>query len=72
MFSYIQRDTLEEYVSVAVQGGEKLIPEGLEKPGYVYTVGYGEFDMIGVYKLENQVVSGAGKFEKSGVGSNVE
>ncbi|MFB9859613.1 protease Lon-related BREX system protein BrxL [Salinicoccus siamensis] len=71
MFSYIQKDTLEEeYVSVPEQGGGKLIPEGLGKPGHVYTVGYGESDMIGVFKLENQVVSGSGKFEKSGVGSN--
>ncbi|OZT77513.1 protease Lon-related BREX system protein BrxL [Salinicoccus roseus] len=70
MFSYIQKDTLEEeYVSVPEQGGGKLIPEGLGKPGHVYTVGYGESDMIGVFKLENQVVSGSGKFEKSGVGS---
>ena len=71
MFSYIQKDSLEEeYVSVPEQGGGKLIPEGIGKPGHVYTVGYGESDMIGVFKLENQVVSGAGKFEKSGVGSN--
>ncbi|MEZ2458891.1 protease Lon-related BREX system protein BrxL [Salinicoccus roseus] len=71
MFSYTQKDTLEEeYVSVPEQGGGKLIPEGLGKPGHVYTVGYGESDMIGVFKLENQVVSGSGKFEKSGVGSN--
>src|SRR5699024_8243857 len=71
MFSYIQKDSLEEeYVSVPEQGGGKLIPEGIGKPGHVYTVGYGESDMIGVFKLENQVVSGSGKFEKSGVGTN--
>ncbi|MEH7094070.1 protease Lon-related BREX system protein BrxL [Neobacillus vireti] len=71
MFSYIDRETLqEEYVSVPEQGGGKLIPEGMGKPGHVYTVGVGESGMIGVFKLENQVVSGSGKFEKSGVGSN--
>ena len=70
-FSYIDRETLnEEYVSVPEQGGGKLIPEGMGKPGHVYTVGHGDSGMIGVYKLENQVVSGTGKFEKSGVGSH--
>lgn len=70
-FSYIDKESLsEEYVSVPEQGGGKLIPEGLGKPGHVYTVGHGDSGMIGVYKLENQVVSGTGKFEKSGVGTH--
>ncbi|WP_116279374.1 protease Lon-related BREX system protein BrxL [Virgibacillus dokdonensis] len=71
MFSYIDKESLEEeHVSVPEQGGGKLIPEGMGKPGHVYTIGYGESGMIGVFKLENQVVSGSGKFEKSGVGTN--
>lgn len=71
MFSYIYKDSLEEeYVSVPEQGGGKLIPEGMGKPGHVYVVGHGPSGMIGVYKLENQVVSGTGKFDKSGVGSH--
>lgn len=70
MFSYIDKESLEEeYVSVPEQGGGKLIPEGMGKPGHVYVVGHGNSGMIGVYKLENQVVSGTGKFDKSGVGS---
>jgi ATP-dependent Lon protease len=70
-FSYIDKESLsEEYVSVPEQGGSKLIPEGMGKQGHVYTVGHGDSGMIGVYKLENQVVSGTGKFEKSGVGSH--
>ncbi|WP_144533679.1 protease Lon-related BREX system protein BrxL [Bacillus pumilus] len=70
MFSYIDKESLEEeYVSVPEQGGGKLIPEGMDKPGHVYVVGHGNSGMIGVYKLENQVVSGTGKFDKSGVGS---
>ncbi len=70
MFSYIDKETLEEhYVSVPEQGGGKLIPEGITKPGHVYVAGHGNSGMIGIYKLENEVVSGAGKFEKSGVGS---
>lgn len=73
MFSYIDRETLEEhYVSVPEQGGGKLIPEGMGKPGHVYVAGHGHSGMIGIYKLENQVVSGTGKFDKSGVGSNRE
>lgn len=72
-FSYIDRETLdEEYVSVPEQGGGKLIPEGLGKAGHIYTVGHAGSGMIGVYKIENQVVSGSGKFEKSGVGSDRE
>lgn len=70
-FSYIDKETLnEEFVSVPEQGGGKLIPEGVGKPGHVYVVGHGDSGMIGVFKLENQVVSGTGKFEKSGAGSN--
>ena len=70
-FSYIDKETMnEEFISVPEQGGGKLIPEGLGKPGHVYTVGHGESGMIGIYKIENQVVSGSGKFEKSGVGTN--
>ena len=46
------------------QGGGKLIPEGIGKPGHVYTVAHGSSRMIGVYKIETEVVSGSGKFEK--------
>ncbi|MCK9313502.1 MAG: protease Lon-related BREX system protein BrxL, partial [Methanocorpusculum sp.] len=47
-FSYIDRETLEEkFVSVPEQGGGKLIPEGLGKPGHVYLVGKGNSGMIG-------------------------
>ncbi|KOF09263.1 ATP-dependent Lon protease [Planococcus glaciei] len=73
MFSYIDKETLEEeYTSVPEQGGGKLIPEGMGKPGHVYVAGHGNSGMMGVYKLENQVVSGTGKFDKSGVSSSRE
>lgn len=73
MFSYIDKETLaEEYVSVPEHGGGKLIPEGMGKPGHVYVVGHSNTGLIGVYKLENQVVSGTGKFDKSGVSSSRE
>lgn len=42
------------------------------RPGHVYVVGQAVTGMIGVYKLENQVVSGTGKFDKAGIGSNRE
>lgn len=72
-FSYIDNETLnEEFVSVPEQGGGKIIPEGLGKPGHIYTVGRGKSGMIGVYKIETQVVSGSGKFEKTGLGSDRE
>ncbi|MCS5503505.1 protease Lon-related BREX system protein BrxL [Lysinibacillus sp. A4] len=71
MFSYLDKETMqEEHVAVPEQGGGKLIPEGMLRPGHVYVVGQALTGMIGVYKLENQVVSGTGKFDKSGVGSN--
>jgi len=69
-FSYIDKETFdEEFISVPEQGGGKLIPEGINKPGHVYTVAQGDSVMIGVYKIETEVVSGSGKFEKSGLGS---
>jgi len=72
-FSYIDNETLnEEFVSVPEQGGSKLIPEGMGKPGHVYTVAHSDSGMIGVYKIETEVVSGSGKFERTGLGSNRE
>jgi ATP-dependent Lon protease len=72
-FSHIDKETFdEEFVSVPEQGGGKLIPEGMGKPGHIYLVGRGETGMIGVYKIETEVVTGSGKFERSGLGSNRE
>ncbi len=72
-FSYIDKETFnEEFVSVPEQGGGKLIPDGMGKPGHVYTVGHGETGMIGVFKIETEVVPGTGKFDRSGLGSNRE
>ncbi len=70
-FSYIDNESFEEhYVSVPEQGGGKLIPEGLGNPGQVYTVGQGKSGMIGVYRLESQMLPGNGKFERTGIGSD--
>ena len=72
-FSYIDSETfIEEYVAVPEQGGGKLIPEGMGKPGHIYTVSRGKTGMIGVYKLEIQMTSGNGKFERTGIGSDRE
>lgn len=72
-FSYIDHETFnEEYVSVPEQGGGKLIPEGMGKPGHIYTVSHGKSGMIGVYKLEMQMTAGNGKFERTGLGSDRE
>ena len=70
-FSYIDNDDFtEHFVTVPESGGNKLIPEGQGKPGQVYAVLGTASGKIGVYKIELQVVSGSGKYEKSGLGSN--
>lgn len=72
-FSYIDNDTFEEhYVSVPEQGGGKLIPEGMCNPGQVYTVAPGKSGMLGVFRLESQMLPGSGKFERTGLGSDRE
>jgi ATP-dependent Lon protease len=70
-FSYIDKETFEEhYVSVHEQSGGKIIPEGMSNPGNVYTVSRGKSGMVGVYRLETQVLPGNGKLEKTGLGSD--
>lgn len=72
-FSYIDTDTFEErYVSVPEQGGSNLIPEGLCNPGQVYTVSRGKSGMLGVFRLESQMLPGNGKFDRTGLGSDRE
>lgn len=70
-FSYIDNETFDEhYVSVPEQGGGKLIPEGICNPGQVYTVSQGKSGMIGVFRLESQMLPGNGKFERTGIGTD--
>ena len=70
-FSYIDNESFEEhYVSVPEQGGGKLILEGMCNPGQVYTVSRGKSGMIGVFRLESQMLPGNGKFERTGIGSD--
>lgn len=70
-FSYIDIDDMSEhYVSVPEQGAGKLIPEGMCNPGQVYTVSQGKSGMIGVFRLESQMLPGNGKFERTGIGTD--
>lgn len=70
-FSYIDNETFEEhYVSVPEQGGGKLIPEGMCNPGQVYTVSNGKSGMIGVFRLESQMLPESGKFDRTGIGTD--
>ena len=68
MFSYLDKETMEEhYLSVPEQGGQKA----WEDLGMSMSRAE-PYGMIGIYKLENEVVSGTGKFDKSGVSSSRE
>ena len=68
-FSYIDNESFEErYVTVPEQGGGKLIPEGMCNPGQVYTVSRGKSGMLGVFRLESQMLPGNGKFDRTGLG----
>ena len=70
-FSYIDLETFEErYVSVPEQGSGKLIPEGICNSGQVYPISQGKSGMIGVFRLESQMLPGNGKFERTGIGSD--
>lgn len=70
-FSYIDNETFEErYVSVPEQGGGKLIPDGICNPGQVYTVSRGKSGMLGVFRLESQMLPGTGKLVCTGIGSD--
>lgn len=72
-FSYIDNESFSEsYVSVPEQGGGKLIPEGMCNPGQVYTVSQGKSGMLGVFRLESQMLPGSGRFERTGIGSDRE
>ena len=72
-FSYIDNENFEEkYVSVPEQGSSTLIPEGICNPGQVYTVSQGKSGMIGLFRLEAQMLPGNGKFERTGIGTDRE
>lgn len=60
---YIDLDTDEEFVvNLPEVSTGTLVFEGLEKPGYVYAVGRSIDDKVGIYRLENKLINGSGKF----------
>lgn len=60
---YIDLDTYEEHiVSLPEVADGTLIFDGLETPGYVYGVGRSVTNVIGIYRLENKLLSGTGVF----------
>ena len=72
-FSYIDNESFEEkYVSVPEQGSSTLIPEGMCNPGQIYTVSTGKSGMIGLFRLESQLLPGNGKLTCNGIGSDRE
>ena len=68
-FSYIDNESFEEkFVSVPEQSSSTLIPDGICSPGQVYTVSPGKSGMIGLFRLESQIIPGNGKLTCNGIG----
>ena len=60
---YIDLDTEEEKIVYLPEvSGGTLVYQGFEKPGYVYGIGRSVSDLLGVYRLENKLISGTGTF----------
>ena len=58
---YIDLETEEEtVVGLPEVSSGSLIFQGFEKPGYVYGVGRSVSDLLGIYRLENKLVTGTG------------
>lgn len=72
-FSYMDNESFEEkFVSVPEQSSSTLIPDGICSPGQVYTVSPGKSGMIGLFRLESQVLPGNGKLTCNGIGADRE
>lgn len=72
-FSYIDNESFEEkFVSVPEQSSSTLIPDGICSPGQVYTVSPGKSGMIGLFRLESQILPGNGKLICNGIGADRE
>ncbi len=60
---YIDHDTGEERIIYLPEiSNGTLVYQGFEKAGYVYGVGRSVSDVLGIYRLENKLVSGTGSF----------
>lgn len=72
-FSYIDNESFEEkFVSVPEQSSSTLIPDSTCSPGQVYTVSPGKSGMIGLFRLESQILPGNGKLTCNGIGADRE
>jgi len=72
-FSYIDNESFDEnFVATPEQGGGKLIPEGICNPGQIYTISRAKSGMVGVFRLETQMLPGNGKFTNTGIGTDRE
>ena len=72
-FSYIDNESFgEKFVSVPEQSSSTLIPDGICSPGQVYTVSPGKSGMIGLFRLESQILPGTGKLTCNGIGADRE
>lgn len=72
-FSYIDNESFEEkFVSVPEQSSSTLIPDGICSPGQIYTVSPGKSGMIGLFRLESQILPGNGKLICNGIGADRE
>lgn len=61
---YVDLDTGEEtIVPLPEVANDTLVFSGLEKAGYVYGVGRSVNDTVGIYRLENKLMEGTGKFQ---------
>lgn len=72
-FSYIDNETFEEfYVTAPEQSSGSLVPEGMPNIGHVYTVAPGKNEMLGVFRIESEMLPGNGKLETTGLGTGRE
>lgn len=72
-FSYIDNESFEEkFVSVPEQSSSTLIPDDICSPGQVYTVSPGKSGIIGLFRLESQILPGNGKLTCNGIGADRE
>ncbi len=70
-FSYLDKATGEEhFVSVREQSSGKLIDVEPLPAGHLYSITRGSHDMIGLYKLELQAVTGKGQLKKMGAAAD--
>ena len=61
---YVDLDTgAETVVPLPEVANDTLVFGGLEKAGHVYGVGRSVNDTIGIYRLENKLMEGTGKFQ---------